>query len=514
MKKINKALLLCAACAFFTSILLVFYPNLTYFSADKSGTPYQSKYALNESKTKSADIPYEKYLSEMSLPVGKVYDIRDYGASADKSYSENRKAIQTAVDKASADGGGTVLVSGGKYLCANIELKSDVTLFINSGSSLENVTYNCDREENKNYDKKSNGFIFAENCENIVVTGGGKLIGNGETYTNEPKTSEPYYPLNVFSTNTHFKEFKKRIRLGKCHETERYYMLEFNDCSNVTIRNIEIADAGSWTCRMVNNENLLFDKVVINNNLTIANSDGIDILGGNNIIVQNCFISTGDDGVCLKTESGAKSIDGVTVKNCEIMSNANCFKIGTGTYDDIKNVEVRDCYFYRAETAGGYSGIAIEAADGGEVSDITVKNIEMDNVVCPFVVWLGYRHDGSRMKNIVFENITACNIDIAPSITGNKHENIENVYLDNINISYRSAESDLHVYLSNKAVQGLNMKGYPESLNVSSSHGFCYDVPAYELYARNVNGLNLNNVKAVPRKDEVRTARILENVTE
>ena len=120
--------------------------------------------------------------------------------------------------------------------------------------------------------------------------------------------------------------------------------------------------------------------------------------------------------VCIK--SGAA--ENILVENCEIMSLANNFKIGTETSGDVRGVEVRNCYFFTAECAGGYAGIAVESADGAHLSDIYVHDIIMDNVSSPLLIWLGCRLDKDNgadgemggINGVTVENIDANNIDI------------------------------------------------------------------------------------------------------
>lgn len=286
--------------------------------------------------------------------------------------------------------------------------------------------------------------IYAENQENIIIEGPGKLKGNGATYCFEAQDTSPFYPLDTFNLKTFVREHRKRILFAKEDEMTRDFIMAVNYCRNVTVRNLEIYESGSWTCRMEGNENLLFERVVINNNVRVANSDGIDIMGGKNTVIKNCFIATGDDAICLKTDPGNDVLEDVVIENCELMSLANCFKAGTATCNDIKNVLIRNCYMFMPGIAGGYAGISIQSTDGATTKNIRCENITMENITTPFVIWLGYREKGSRLSDIVIKNIFADNCDIASSITGfKKHGEIhyaENITIENINVTYRQAK--------------------------------------------------------------------------
>lgn len=499
--------------------LIASIPNyIRMLKCDKAGEPFESKYKMNDTFRFIENIPFEKYLTDENEPSDlPIFDIRDFGADVSADFKTNRTAINSAVEKASKSGGGIVLVSGGKYLCANIKLMSNVTLRIEKGSALTNIAYDTDRRENtqwhsipENNTIQRNAFIYAENAENITIEGSGRLEGNGATYCNKAEDNSPFYPLKTFNLKAYIYESRKRIMFAKEHEMQRYFIMAINYCKNVKVRNLEIYESGSWTCRMEGNENLLFDRVVINNNVRVANSDGIDIMGGKNTVIQNCFIATGDDAVCLKTDPDNNAIDGLEVRNCELMSLANCFKIGTATCNNIRNVTVEGCYMFMPGIAGGYAGIAIQATDGAVTENVHIKNVKMENITTPFSIWLGYRESGSRLRNITLENIESTNCDIASSITGysrhGKEHKVENVTLKNISIKYREAKERTCIYRRNKVYCGyLNMGGYPESTRVSHiyviSHKCSpyFDLPVYGLYTNHVSNLTVENMSVVPR---------------
>lgn len=491
-----------------------------YKKRDTRGTPFESEYVLDESGRFIANIPFEKYLYEPVYDENEVlFDIRDYGASPEADFEVNRAAINDAVEAANAAGGGVVLVEGGEYSAANIRLLSNVTLRISSGSALVNIDYETKVNRNKDYfpeeldDPVYNGFIYAAGEKNVSVEGPGKIKCNGTAYCDEAEDDSPFYPLSTFNLKTYVLEHRKRIMPGKDNETERPYALAFTDCKNVTVHNLEIYESASWTCRMEANDDLTFSNVVINNNIRVANSDGIDIVGGENTLIENCFIATGDDAVCLKTEKDGEPVRGVILRDSEISSLANCFKTGTDTFNDISEVEVYDCKFFMPGIAGGYAGIAVEATDGGATRDLYIHDIEMYNVTSPLLIWLGNREKGSSLQNVVIERITASGTDLPSAITGYKGGEVRNVTITDFSVTYREAASDLDIYRGDKAYAGnLNMAGYPEITRVSHkyivSHALSayWDLPVYGLYVRYAENVVVNGFNVTPRSDETRPA--------
>lgn len=491
-----------------------------YKKRDVRGTPFEGLYSLDESGRFIADIPFGEYLYTPEYPADeKIFDIRDYGADVSAGFAENRKAINDAIAAANAAGGGVVYVDGGEYVCANIRLMSLVTLRIARGSALTNIDHDTAASMNSDYFSSGqnapayNGFIYGIGLNDVTIEGPGKIKGNGTSYCENAEEDTLFYPLDTFNLKNYVLEHRKRIMPGKAGETERNYILAFSDCKNLTVRNVELYETASWTCRMEGNENLTFSDVVINNNIRVANSDGIDIVGGTDILIKNCFIAAGDDGICLKTEKDGKPVSGVTVRNCTVASLANCFKIGTETYLPVSDVRVSDCEFFLPGIAGGYAGIAVEATDGGKTSDIHIDNIVMHNITSPLLIWLGDRHKGSELENVSVKNVTAYECDLPSAVTGYKGCSVKNVVLENFSVTYREAVSDTDIYLGDSAYRGsLNTGGYPEITRVSHIYLICHelsfywDLPVYGLYVNDAENVEVYNYSVTPRSDEKRPA--------
>src|SRR5699024_6484254 len=102
----------------------------------------------------------------------KIYNIEDYGAIGNGKFI-NTKAIQRAIDTASNNGSGEVLIPKGVFLTGSIILKSGVELHLQPGAillgSIRRSLYK--RIEYKNV--KALALILAFNAKNISITGNG-----------------------------------------------------------------------------------------------------------------------------------------------------------------------------------------------------------------------------------------------------------------------------------------------------------------------------------------------------
>lgn len=464
----------------------------------------------------SSYYPEDSYITNQQIPTKNVYDIRFYGANP--NLTDNAPYINKAIEDASLVGG-TVLVSGGDYVTTTVFLKSNITLFIERGSALVS---------NKTGDGYNHlGIIHADGASNIILTGGGKIKGNGEFFGRKPlldanMTTHPEV-IDVVQMRR-----DNRAQLRFAHESKYGGPVYFKNCENVKAQNFIIENAAHWSFRIENCNNVDISDFVINNNRHVANADGFDIAGTSNITIEHCFVSTADDGVCIKNAiwlGNRSAMENITVRDCEIISCTNSFKIGTETTYDIRNVLVENCSFMMTDIyPGSVSGIAIESADGSVVENIEVRNIKMNRVTCPVFVRLCNRNRAKevngetanavefgqkrtkassadkdtfdmlgRVRNILIDGIDADEVEIPIIIAGYTQQRIthcvENITLKNINMNYAPYKE---IY-DKRAFIPEYYDVYPESWRFRN-------LPSYGIWARHVRGLKLLDFScSVPR---------------
>ena len=120
------------------------------------------------------------------IPVGKAYfqtyNILDFGAKSSESFV-NTESINKAIKECANKGGGTVLIPKGEYISGTIHLKSNVNLHLETGSfligSLDINDYGVMPDGYYYSGKNLMGLIFANDVENISITGEGVLEGRG-----------------------------------------------------------------------------------------------------------------------------------------------------------------------------------------------------------------------------------------------------------------------------------------------------------------------------------------------
>jgi polygalacturonase len=493
-------------------------------------------------------IPFGDYIQREPLPLENVYDIREFGAIADGK-TVSTEAFHAAVNAAKNAGGGIILVTGGHYCVGTIYLYSNMTLFIDTDSALV---------ASKNLDNYNDAFIACIDAENVTIRGGGKIIGNGEYFVHLPLKKPLMTPLAYtklppylfdpmgYPVDTIRYAYRARIRYAEDRYAEGLpkinrpmYNVWFRGCKNVTITNIIIEDSLDWTLDIDYCSYVTIKDIVINGNRHVANTDGIDITCSSHINIDHCFISCADDGLCIKApmKQGHDGIniqndslemgpvEDVFITNCTVLSVMNGFKIGTETYFDIKNVTVENCKFLMPDIyPGGVSGISIESSDGSHVSEITIRNIEMQNICCPLFICLNMRNKfgfasekdksnryyGGSIENIIIENIVAYNAEVPSIITGfeiidengRTEKRLRNINIKDMNVIYLDNDEVLDIHDSIHE----SVFDYPEN----NSFG---DVPAYGLFIRHVDKLTLQDIDIKPRTCNTRECIYMENVT-
>ena len=487
---------------------IVNYPIITV--THKNIDDLKIDYTISEDGQYITNINYDDYLEYSPSIFDGLFSTKYYlseeGAVEGKdAMVSNTALIQGIIDSVTSS---TVIYVDGNYNITSIQLKDKVTIIIEKDCSLIGPEYS----DHVNFDS-TKGIVWAEDAKDIAIYGPGSIVGNGTTYTNEASDPTIFAPLSEFNVRDKVLEARKRIREAKDKNT-RPHIVYLNNCSDVKIQNVRLHNAAFWTMCLKDSNDILVKDIVIDNNVHVANADGIDIQSSQKVKVVHCFIATADDGICIKS-NGNENVEDISVDRCSVMSMANNFKIGTETSKDVEHIKVTNCYFFMpSNVAGGYAGISIESADGANVEDVYVDNIYMKGISSPLLIWLGDRLDKDKgsdgtmgsMKGITVSNITAYDVEMASAITGCKHQEqtyyVENVKVANFNIYYRNSGEKLDV---GEADYEPSMSGYPEITRMlhkyilSHEKSVYKDMPVYGLFARHINGLKIYNLNVNAR---------------
>ena len=454
--------------------------------------------------------------------LARVYDVKAFGAIGDGKTLDT-DAINNAILAAHAAGGGTVVLPPGVYLSASIRLQSNITLYLEAGSTLEaadekGATF--DPPEPNEWDEKfhyqdfghshwQNSLIWGIGLKNVSILGPGLIHGKGldngfNRFADESKGEKRYHANPIGSGN-------KAIAL--------------RDCQNVVLRDFSILHGGWFGILATGVNNLTIDNLKID-----TNRDGMDLDACQNVRVTKCSVnSPWDDGICLKASYGLGEI-----RHCDNIAISDCFlagsfdegtlidgsfkrsepayksygtgriKLGTESNGDFKNIAITNCVF------DGSRGIAIESVDGAHIEDVAISNITMRHVPnSPIFIRLGSRLRGpantpvGTIRRISVNNLVASDVDwtLGNVISGLPGHPIEDIrFSDILIVTQGGGSAELGERVPPEAE-----KSYPEPSMFGS-------MPSYGFFFRHVIGVAMHDVKVDFVKPEARPAVVLDDV--
>lgn len=377
-------------------------------------------------------------------------NIADCGAVGDGK-TINTRAIQTAIDRCAAQGGGTVLMPKGIFLSGSIFLRQNIRLEIGRGAVL------LGSQDTNDYPwiatriaglemKWPAALVNAQNANNVAITGGGTVDGNGLPWW------KAYWAARAQEedgTDPHFKVPRPRL-------------IHFFGATNVTVAGPLLRNSPFWTLQLTYCDTVLVSNVTIRNPhspIHAASSDGIDIDSSRNVIVDGCDIVCDDDGICLKSGRDADGLrvnrptENVVIRNCRVGFSSGMVVFGSETSGGIRHVRVSNC---RADDGcAAVVRFKTKMDRGGTVEDVVYDNIDADDVQSVFnfnmnahsKTWLpaAFRampppDKGTPVfRDITVRHLQARNCQAAGGITGVRAIPVQNMTVEEVQIE---AEDD------------------------------------------------------------------------
>lgn len=281
--------------------------------------------------------------------------------------------IQSAIDKCSEAGGGTVYLKTGTYLTGGLHMKDNVTLEMEKGTFLQG----SDKCEDYGNCKWTDALIHAEGVKNIKIIGEATLDG---VDCKNPKGEEGF-------------------RGPHC--------IRMVNCDGIEIRGITIVRSANWAQNFRYCSNGLVENVTVK-----GGHDAFHTRWCKNFTVRGCDFRTGDD--CF---AGNDNYDFV-IENCKINTSCNAFRFGC------LNMVVRDCYVWgpgeyehrvsgRTNTVSVFTHFSPKGENPKALSGKwLVENLKVEGIDNLFI----YNYDfglwqtGQPATSFVFDNLQATNI--------------------------------------------------------------------------------------------------------
>lgn len=309
-------------------------------------------------------------LFAFSVKPDKKYIITEFGAVGDGKVI-NTASIQSAIDKCSADGGGTVIIPKGIFLSGSIFLKKGVNLTVEKNATLKGST---NQQDYPQIDTRWEGeerkwiasLVNAIDLEETKLTGGGTIDGSGEVWTQRGNIMRQQQQAGIAPIN----QFSGRPRL-----------IGFQNCKNVEISNLHLNNQASWGLFVLYSRNVKISNIKITAEHNIPSSDGIDIDSSTKVHITGCDIDVNDDCISIKAgkdEDGLRvnrPSEDILIEKCRFGYGHGGVAMGSETSGGIRNVMIRNCLF----EAENWAPIRFKSqpSRGGVVENITYKNLTL-----------------------------------------------------------------------------------------------------------------------------------------
>lgn len=387
------------------------------------------------------------------------YNALQQGAVGDGK-TLNTKSLQSAIDALHEKGGGQLYFPAGRYLTGSLQLKSNVTLYLEKEAVLLGSTspydypgFSTEKELKVNNDHFDQALIYAEGAENIGITGEGCIDGQGRELA---------------------------LTIDSLHVENRAYWnndgIDISDCKDVRISNCFINSADDGICLKSHNRGAWNDRVSISNCHIISSASaikfGTESLGGfKNVTIDNIRIKD-----TFRSAIAIESVDGAEIENVQV---SNVHAVNTG-----------NAIFIRL---GHRSG-----EQPGYLRNVTIKDVYVE---VPF----GRPDINYDLRGPA---VTFFHNPFPSSISGIPGHDIENVKLENIEIVCPGRATRGMAYMSVSRLKDVpeNEKGYPEFTMFE-------ELPSWGFYVRHVKGIQMHNVKLRLQEDDFRPAFVFDRVS-
>ncbi len=416
-----------------------------------------------------------------------VFDPRHYGAKGD-GVTGDTAAIQATI-AAAAGTGGSVLLSGGTFLSSTLTLKSNMTFFIDSSAVLLGSANAADYPAqtpatgNTQLLNCQRALLYAPNTDHLTIDGGGEIDGQGGSFSGLEGT-RPMLIWAVLSTN-------------------------------VTVQNLYLRKGAVWSLVSMESDHVRINDIKLQSNG--ITHDGIDIVDGADVTVENCAINAGDDAMCLK--SGVRrGLDGIVVKDSVFSGNnggSNGIKLGTATYGAIKNVTLQDTWVKDVQ----YAAMAVESRHGSDIDGMAFNRIELTGVGAAFFVYLAQQNEAHPVGDVPklgsITNVSFTDIHGTTSAWGNSpHQGslvTGHVYNGTTypveNLAFHRVEMTYDANLG--AVPGAPVEALPNQYPESNMFG---DLPAWGYYLRHVQNITFDACTTTAANPDARPKLVTNDV--
>jgi len=378
------------------------------------------------------------------------FPVTSFGASEGFERG-SRAAIQAALDRAAADGGGRVILPPGDWFSDGpLRLRSRVTLHLEDGahlrfsgnpsSYLPEVLTRWEGTEVWTYSP----MIFADELEDVAITGRGRIDGQGEAHflswrERQAPDQDALRQMGIDGVPVDERRF------GEGHYL-RPHFLQFRKCRRVLVEGPTLVDSPFWVTHL-----LYCDQATVRDVNVVSrhiNSDGVDVDSSTNVLIEDCRFDVGDDGIAIKSgrdQDGwrvARPSSDIVIRGCRYLGDTGgAMAIGSEMSGGVQDVFVEN---YRLEHAHHALYFKSNLDRGGRIERVYIRDIDVGSAKNLLIFtndyhsYRGGNHPPS-FGNVLVEDVRCREAGVGLQIVGHERAPVFDVLVRNVMIE----EADL-----------------------------------------------------------------------
>ncbi|WP_170154427.1 glycoside hydrolase family 28 protein [Mangrovibacterium diazotrophicum] len=424
------------------------------------------------------ELPFESFKIKLPTFPDRTFNIVEQGAVGYGVF-KNTQIINSAIQECSKAGGGTVVVPAGIFVTGPITMASHVNLHLEAGAV---ILFSGDSEDYP-LDFSSSGkasmpsLISGSDLVDVAITGDGVINGNGDKWRpvkKEKRTEKQWkelvksggelsddekiwFPQKGTQAAIDLKKGMKESKMTredweKVRLTLRSYTLNVEETKNMLVEGITLMNSPHITNMLRSIDGLVMHDVKVLNEWWYQNADGLDISRCQNVLLYNCTVNTGDDGICMKSsgkKEGEFRLENIVIKDCKVFHGHGGFVIGSNTDGGMNNIYVKNLSCSMTDIGLRFKS---DVTRGGKVTNVYIEDVYMTNLIGEAISFnLDYKDNAAIPVNIDaskflapdfdglhFKNIYCYGAEKAAVLGGvNADLNVKNVTFENMLLQTR-----------------------------------------------------------------------------
>lgn len=316
--------------------------------------------------------------------------------------------LQDAVNDLSRQGGGTLYFPAGTYSFVYLDAKDDVTIYLDEGAYLRGTGERTDYTWNATgvNGRQGRRLIHLRDAKNFSLIGPGTIDGNIIALS-YPGKNVPGTPPSGPAPEGFYPDGWNDFRTG---------IIDGRGAQNIVIKGVTVKETTGWTFNIEDSKNVEITNVKMLNDYEIVHSDGYDLVGCQDVLIDDCLGVCGDDVFCPKASDYGHAMENYLITDgvAYARGGAGC-KVGVQSKADTKNI-----VFDNIDVVQGYRAFCVAHDEGqGSWEDIVFRNIRCEEIwientpsggtgqyaTAAFIIWTLGGGQGP-VNNITVENVT------------------------------------------------------------------------------------------------------------